>query len=108
MITLASGACVVFSENDVRTAPSISFARHVRDDFPRLNAMWDDTTPHWGGKSFLHIKGHPIPIIYWKAVYTSKQGAGWKPGQWKIQKGNFFDWKVSILFTTRLVFEHFP
>ena len=70
--------------------------------------MWDNTTPHWGGKSFLHIKGHLILIIYWKAVYTSKQGAGWKPGQWKIQKGNFFDWKVSILFTTRLIFEYFP
>ena len=93
-ITLASGVRIVFNEDDVRTAPSISFARNVREDFPRLNAMWDDTTHHWGGRSFLHIKDHPIPIVYWKAVYTSKQGAGWKPGQWKIQKGNVFDWKV--------------
>jgi len=80
----------------------------VKEDFPQLNAMWDDTTHHWGGKSFLHIKDHPIPIIYWKAVYTSKQGTGWKPRQWKIQKGNFFDWKVSILFMTRFIFEHLP
>lgn len=95
-ITLAGGNIIVFNENDVRTAPSISFARNVKEDFPLLNAMWDDTTHHWGGKSFLHIQGHPIPIVYWKAVYTSKQGTGWKPGQWKIQKGNVFDWKVSF------------
>ena len=97
-ITLAGGVSVVFNENDVRTAPSISFARNVKEDFPRLNAMWDDTTHHWGGNSFLHIKDRPIALIYWKAVYTSKQGTGWKRGQWKILKGNVFDWKVGILF----------
>jgi len=93
-ITLAGGVCIVFHEDDVRTAPSISFARNVREDIPRLNAMWDDTTHHWGGISFLRIKDRHIPIVYWKAVYTSKQGTGWKPGQWKILKGNVFNWKV--------------
>ncbi|KIM35215.1 hypothetical protein M413DRAFT_79626 [Hebeloma cylindrosporum] len=58
--------------------------------------MWDDTTDHWGKDSFLNIQGHPIAIVYWKAVYTSKQGTGWMPGQWKLLKGNVFNWKVLV------------
>jgi hypothetical protein len=95
-ITLARGVRIVFTESDVPRPPSVSFARDVQNDFPVLNGMWDDHTEHWAGASFLYIQGHPIPIIYWKEVYSAKQGNGWKPGEWKLIKGNHFDWKVSI------------
>lgn len=95
-ITLAGGLHIVFTENDVPRPPSVSFARDIKKDFPALNGMWDDCTDHWAGFSFLRIHGHPIPIIYWKAVYSSKQGNNWKPGEWKLIKSNYFDWKVSV------------
>jgi hypothetical protein len=99
-ITLAGGVRLTFNENEVPTAPSLSFARNLKRDLPLLNAMWDDHTVHWAGASFLDIKGHPIPLVYWKKVYTAKQGNGWKLGQWKRIKGNYFDWKVSIVIHT--------
>jgi hypothetical protein len=95
-ITLAGGVRIVFTENDVPRPPSVSFARNIKKDFPALNGMWDDHTEQWAGFSFLNIKGHPIPIVYWKAVYSAKQGNGWKPGEWKLIKSNYFDWKVSV------------
>jgi len=88
---------VVFTEDDVPRPPSVSFARDVKKDFPVLDGMWDDHAEHWAGFSFLEIHGHPILLVYWKAVYTTKQGNGWKPGEWKIIKSNYFDWKVSTL-----------
>jgi hypothetical protein len=97
-ITLVGGVHIVFTENDVPRPPSVSFARDIKKDFPTLNGMWDDHTEHWVGVSFLNIQGHPIPLVYWKAVYSAKQGNGWKPGEWKLIKGNYFDWKVSISF----------
>ena len=97
-ITLAGGVRIDFTADDVPRPPSISFARDVEKDFPTLNGMWDDCTEHWAGNSFLHIHGHPIPLVYWKAVYSSKQGNGWKPGEWKLIKSNYFDWKVSFSF----------
>ena len=93
-ITLAGGIHIAFTENDVPRPPSVSFARDIKKDLPVLNGMWDDTE-HWAGFSFLNIHGHPIPIIYWKAVYSAKQGSGWKSGEWKLIKSNYFDWKVS-------------
>ena len=104
-ITLAGGVCIVFTESDVSRPPSVSFARDVQKDFPALNGMWDDCTEHWAGASFLNIQGHPIPIVYWKAVYSGKRGNSWKPGEWKLIKGNYFDWKVSIDFLFKL-FSH--
>ena len=95
-ITLAGGFHIAFTEGDVPRPPSVSFARDVKKDFLKLNGMWDDRTEHWAGVSFLNIQGHPIPIVYWKAVYSGKQGNSWKPGEWKLIKGNYFDWKVSI------------
>lgn len=97
-ITLAGGVHIVFAAHDVPRPPSVSFARDVKKDFPVLNGMWDDQTEHWAGTSFLNIKGHPIPLVYWKAVYSAKLGNGWKPGEWKLLKSSFFDWKVSIPF----------
>jgi hypothetical protein len=113
-ITLAGGTQVVFAENDVPCPPSISFARDVKKDIVMLNGMWDDHTEHWAGFSFLKIQGHPtgIPIVFWKAVYSAKQGNSWKPGEWKIIKSNYFDWKVSVLthslfrFVSSCVFIH--
>jgi hypothetical protein len=106
-ITLAGGICVVFTENDVPRPPSASFARDVKKDFPTLNGMWDDHTDHWAGVSFLNIRGQPIPLVYWKAVYSAKQGSGWKPGEWKLVKGNYFDWKVSIFLNIFFSFTFF-
>jgi hypothetical protein len=102
-ITLAGGTRIVFSENDVPRPLSVSFARDIKKDFPVLNGMWDDHTENWAGFSFLNIHGHPIPIVYWKAVYSSKQGNGWKPGEWKLIKSNYFDWKVSDHFNSFLI-----
>jgi hypothetical protein len=102
---LAGGVRIVFTENNVPRPPSVSFARDVKKDIPALNGMWDDHTEHWAGVSFLNIHGHPIPLVYWKAVYSAKQGNSWKPGEWKLIKGNYFasDWKVSISFWFFLV-----
>jgi hypothetical protein len=97
-IKLAGGVRIAFTEHDVPRPPSVSFARDIKKDFPTLNGMWDDHTEHWAGVSFLNIKGHPIPLVYWKAVYSAKLGNGWKPGEWKLLKSSYFDWKVSILF----------
>lgn len=103
-ITLAGGNQLVFTENDVPWPPSVSFARDIRNDLPMLNGMWDDCTEHWAGSSFLNIHGHLIPIIYWKAVYSAKQGNGWKPGEWKLIKSNYFDWKVSFFYSFHVWF----
>jgi hypothetical protein len=108
-ITLAGGVRIVFTEDDVPRPPSVSFGRDVKKDFPTLNGMWDDHTEHWAGVSFLNIRGHPIPIVYWKTVYSAKQGNGWKPGEWKLIKSNYFDWKVSFFhfnFFLILFFSH--
>ena len=105
-ITLAGGVRIVFTESDVSLPPLVSFAQDVQKDFPALNGMWDDCTEHWAGALFLNIQGHPIPIVYWKAVYSGKRGNSWKPGEWKLIKGNYFDWKVSINFFLVQTFSH--
>ncbi|EDR14422.1 uncharacterized protein LACBIDRAFT_304954 [Laccaria bicolor S238N-H82] len=59
--------------------------------------MWDDTTPNWGGTSVLEIKGHPIPIVYWKDIcMNSNCGSPWKPRQWHGMKSKWFNWKVVV------------
>ena len=91
-ITLAGQFKLSFMETDVPHAPSISFA----DDLDALNSMWDDTSSYWQGHSALVVNNFPIAITYWKQVYTSKNGKNWKPGQWKILKGRYFEWRVSF------------
>jgi len=91
-ITFANGTWLEFDADDVRPPPAISFA----DDIRLLNEMWDDAPGHWGGRSVLHIKGVPIPIMYWKEVYARSKSGGWKPSQWKQVKGSWFEWKVII------------
>ena len=80
-------------ETDIPHAPSISFA----DDLDALNSMWDDTSSYWKGHSALVVNNFPIAITYWKQVYTSRNGKNWKPGQWKILKGRYFEWWVSTM-----------
>ena len=101
-ITLAGQFKLSFAENDVPHAPSISFA----DDLDALNSMWDDTSSYWQGHSALVVNNFPIAITYWKQVYTSKNGKNWKPGQWKILKGRYFEWRVSLI--TSLWFKSSP
>lgn len=96
---LGNGFKLMFTEDDVRSPPAVSFA----DDIPALNRMWDDTTEHWGGDSCLYIKGVPIALVYWKDVYSSKSGSLWKPGQWKGTKNKWFEWKVLVFFFSRSV-----
>ena len=94
-IILGDGTELTFTEADVGSPPLTSFA----DDVAGLNSMWDDTTPNWGGMSVLEIKGHPIPIVYWKDVYmNSNRGFPWKPRQWHGMKSKWFNWKVSFFF----------
>ena len=66
-IILGEGTELMFMEADIGSPPLTGFA----DDIADLNRMWDDTTPNWGGTSVLEIKGHPVPIIYWKDVYMN-------------------------------------
>ncbi|KJA28489.1 hypothetical protein HYPSUDRAFT_155771 [Hypholoma sublateritium FD-334 SS-4] len=100
-VTLGNGTIVSFTADDVPPPPAISFAS--REDISLLNRMWDDTSPFWGGLSVLEIKGVPIPIIYWKAVYSQRMkgrnGRGdptWKPRQWKAVKGHYFNWRTIV------------
>lgn len=95
-ITLAGHFKLTFTESDVPHAPSVSFA----NDLDKLNHMWDDISTHWNGHSVLVIRNHPIAIVHWKQVYTSKNGKDWKPGQWKILKGRYFEWRVSAICST--------
>ena len=99
-ITLAGQFKLSFTETVVPHAPSISFA----DNLGALNSMWDDTSSYWQGHSALVVNNFPIAITYWKQVYTSKNGKNWKPGQWKILKGRYFEWRVS--FTTFVMVEN--
>lgn len=95
VITLADGSILRFTANQVPAPPAVTF---VASDILTLNGMWDDTSPHWSGESALTVNGTPIPIIYWKQVYSSRaRGAGssWKPGQWKALKTHVSNWRVS-------------
>lgn len=85
-LKLGDGTEVSFSVSSVPDPVAVTFTQ----DIPRLNAMWDDTSPHWGGESVLTIKGHPIPIVYWPDVY--RYG---KFGQWQGTKSCWTDWRVS-------------
>ncbi|KAF8907238.1 hypothetical protein CPB84DRAFT_1843947 [Gymnopilus junonius] len=91
-LTLGNGRKLVFTADDIPSPPAVSFAH----DIPTLNKMWDDTSEHWDNNSQLWIKGIPIPIIYWKDIYTSKPNVNWKPRQWKGIKGKCFNWKVLV------------
>ncbi|EDR13955.1 uncharacterized protein LACBIDRAFT_321655 [Laccaria bicolor S238N-H82] len=92
-IILGDGTELTFTEADVGSPPLTGFA----DNVAGLNRMWDDTTPNWGGTSVLEIKGHPIPIVYWKDVYMNyNRGSPWKPRQWHGMKSKWFNWKVVV------------
>ncbi|KAG2156991.1 hypothetical protein DEU56DRAFT_688491, partial [Suillus clintonianus] len=52
---------VSFAVSSVPDLVAITFMQ----DIQCLNAMWDNTSPHWGGESVLMIEGHPILIVYW-------------------------------------------
>ena len=91
MITLVGRLELFFTKNDVPHVPSISFTNNL----DTLNSMWDDTSAYWKGHSVLVIQNFPIAITYWKQLYTLKSRKNWKPGQWKILKGRYFEWRVS-------------
>jgi hypothetical protein len=86
-LILGNKTTIRFSESETPDPPAVSFAH----DIPRLNAMWDDTTPHWNGSSVLVIQGHPIAITYWRDVYAYAKS---KQNQWKGTKAKWFEWKV--------------
>ncbi|EDR01548.1 uncharacterized protein LACBIDRAFT_333229 [Laccaria bicolor S238N-H82] len=90
-IILGDRTELTFTEADVGSPSLTGFA----DDIAGLNRMWDDTTPNWGGTLVLEIKGHPIPIVYWKDIYmNSNCGSPWKLRQWHSMKSKWFNWKV--------------
>lgn len=88
LLVLGNGTALQISGDSIPDPPAVSFA----DDIPRLNSMWDDTTPHWCGRSPLVVGGHPIPVSYWPELY--KYG---KKDQWKGTKTKWFEWKVCFL-----------
>ena len=73
-------------EEDIPIPLAVSFA----EDLPLLNQMWDDTPPHWQGNSALIIRGVPIPIVYWKRVYSRLHG------EWRGLKSNWSLWKAGL------------
>ena len=79
-----NGVVLEFTEEDIPIPPAISFAENLA----LLNQMWDDTPPHWQGNSVLAIHGVPIPIVYWKNIYSRLHG------EWKGLKSNWSLWKA--------------
>ncbi|KJA12688.1 hypothetical protein HYPSUDRAFT_152296 [Hypholoma sublateritium FD-334 SS-4] len=57
--------------------------------------MWDDSSALWSGSSYLVINNYPVPIVYWKQVYTAKYAGSWKVNNWRSMKGKFFEFKAS-------------
>jgi len=99
-VTLRNGRKVLFLERDIPAPPAVSFA----SDLALLNGMWDEKAPDWCGWSYLVIKGVPIPISYWREVYSrSTSGSSWKRGQWKGIKGNWSQWKVRTFFCLHFI-----
>jgi hypothetical protein len=74
-----------FTEEDIPIPPAVSFAENLA----LLNQMWDDAPPHWQRNSVLIIRGVPVPIVYWKTIYSRLHG------EWKGLKSNWSLWKVS-------------
>jgi hypothetical protein len=85
-LKLGDGTEVSFVVSNVPDPVAVTF----KQDIPRLNAMWDDTSPYWRKESVLTIEGHPIPIVYWPDVY--RYG---KYGQWQGTKSQWCGWRVS-------------
>lgn len=77
---------ISFAISDTPDPVAVTFVQ----DIPRLNAMWDDTSSHWGRESVLTIGGHPIPVMYWPEVY--RYG---RTRQWEGTKSRWTDWRVS-------------
>jgi hypothetical protein len=88
-LTMADNFLLTFTEDDIPPSPASSFA----NNFELLNAMWDDDRRYWKNYSHLVIKGHHIPIIYWKHVYSSRAGGVTKK-QWERLKGKYFQCRV--------------
>ncbi|KIO00203.1 hypothetical protein M404DRAFT_153322 [Pisolithus tinctorius Marx 270] len=86
-LTLGDGTVLAFTLADIGDPTAVGFSK----DIPRLNSMWDDTSPHWTGQSTLTIKGRPIAIKYWPEVYRYAHNR-----QWKGIKHNWTCWKASI------------
>lgn len=84
-LMIANGKVITFTENQLRDPPGISFAT----DLEGLNTQWDDTSHHWGGTAALKIKGEPIAIVYWQAIYSRHRLQEWtrvkqKWGEWQV------------------------
>ncbi|KAG6884565.1 hypothetical protein C0992_006082 [Termitomyces sp. T32_za158] len=88
LLQLGNGTLLTFTENDVPDPPASSFAK----DISRLNAMWDDMSSFWAGKSDLIILGQPIALCYWRDVYRY-----WKIGCWDGIKQNWHDWEAVVM-----------
>ena len=99
MLTFSNGLVLEFVEADIPIPPAVSFAENLA----LLNQMWDDTPPHWQGNSVLIIRGVPIPIVYWKKIYSRLHG------EWKGLKSNWSLWKVGpFLFVISVPDSHCP
>jgi len=88
----ANGITLNFTDANVPAPPAVSFA----DNLALLNQMWDNTAPHWQGHSELIICGVPVPVKYWKDIYSHSKS---NPSQWKGVKSNWSLWKVQLLLS---------
>jgi len=85
MLKLGNGTLLHLADDEIPDPPAVSFV----NDIPRLNAMWDDHTEHWEGKSVFTIQGHPIAIEHWPLLY--RYG---RERQWQGTKSRWSDYWV--------------
>jgi len=85
-LNFSNGVVLEFTEEDIPIPPAVSFAENLA----LLNQMWDDTPPHWQGNSVLIIRSVPVPIVYWKRIYSRLHG------EWKGLKSNWSLWKAGL------------
>ncbi|KAG1782527.1 hypothetical protein EV702DRAFT_961133 [Suillus placidus] len=84
-LRLGDGTTVSFTVSSIPDPVAVTFIQNI----PRLNAMWDDVSLHWEGKSILCIEGRPIPLVYWPKIYHYG-----KEHQWQGTKARWTDWRV--------------
>ncbi|KAG6819066.1 hypothetical protein H0H93_015785 [Arthromyces matolae] len=88
-LQLGNGIILTLTKDGIPEPPTTSFT----NDVLRLNAMWDDKSSHWQGKSDLTIAGHPIALVYWRDVYSY-----WLPQYWTSIKTRWSEWRLVVSY----------
>ncbi|KAF9054403.1 hypothetical protein BJ165DRAFT_1522942 [Panaeolus papilionaceus] len=102
-IQIGANISLTLGEDDIPDPPPLSF---TNEEIDKLNGMWDDTPPYWRGTSPLIVKGHRVPIKYWRNLYYSHlklpSGEQWKAKQWNNVKSYYSKWRIIVARWRRL------